>query len=207
VNKSMEDFMNKVGTIFLAALMAICVMVIFTGCDRATPDPNYNYRVTGHFAGWGSHFESQFMMENVARSDARIRPLRSALRNAQHIYLWEYTPNQANAAGWTVDYAGPNISLDGMYAVKFIRLIPDDFEASGWMFNMWIPSAEAGGITNLSPDTLFTPRNRSDEERDAARDGLGSNNDNPVLLRGPVSYYIVFAVMNDRSRAMGAVVK
>jgi hypothetical protein len=203
----MEDFMNKFGTIFLTVLFVISTAVFFISCDKATPDPNFNYRVTGHFAGWGSHFESQFMMENVARSDARIRPLRSALRGAQHIYLWEYTPNTANAAGWSVVYPGVNINLDGMYAVKFIRLAPDDFEVSGWMFDMWIPSAEAGGITNLSPDTLFTPMNRSDEARDAAGDGLGSNNDNPVLLGGPVSYYIVFAVMRDRSRAMGAVLK
>jgi len=97
--------------------------------------------------------------------------------------------------------------VDGIYAVKFIRLEKDSSDSSGWTFNMWMPSAEAGGLINLSPDTLFTPMNRSDEERDAAKDGLGSNNDNPVLLKGAVPYYIVLAVFKDKSRGMGAVVK
>jgi len=199
--------MKKIGIILITILMVVGVTVFFASCAKAVPDPNYNYRVTGHFAGWGSHFEAQYMMENISRSDERIKPLSSALKDAQHIYLWEYTPDTRNAAGWTVGYPGAGINLDGMYAMKFIRLAKEPSEPSGWMFDMWIPSAEAGGITNLSPDTLFTPRARSDEERDAANDGLGSNNDNPVLLKGPVTYYIVFAVMKDRTRAMGAVVK
>jgi hypothetical protein len=191
----------------LIALMAIGIVVIFSGCDKATPDPNYNYRTTGHFAGWGSNFEAPYMMENVSRSDARIKSMKSALKDAQHIYLWEYTPNLANSAGWTVDYSGARISLDGVYAVKFIRLAKDSGEPSGWGFDMWMPSAEAGTVRNLTPDTVFTPMDRSDEAADAAGDGLGSNNGNPVLLKGPVSYYVVFAVMKDRTRAMGAVVK
>ena len=193
--------------IFITLLMIAGMAAVFTGCAKATPDPNYNYRVTGHFAGWGSNHEARFMMENVARSDARIKPLRSALRDAEHIYIWEYTPDSSNPAGWNAEYPGRNISLNGIFAVKFIRLVADPDESSGWRFDMWVPSAEAGGIRNLSPDTLFTPMDRSDEARNAAGDGLGSNNDNPVLLGGTNTYYIVFAVMKDRSRAMGAVVK
>ena len=199
--------MNKLGIIILTVLMTFGIAVSFTSCDKAVPDPNYNYRVTGHFADWGSGYEARFMMENVSRSDARIKPLKAALKNAQYIYLWEYNPGAIADAGWNVEYSGRNIRFDGKFAVKFIRFIPDSSEASGWMYDMWVPSAEAGGITNLSPDTLYTPMARSDEQRDAAGDGLGSNNDNPVLLKGPVTYYIVFAVMKDRSRAMGAVVK
>ena len=199
--------MNKLGVILLAVLMTCGIAVSFTSCDKAVPDPNFNYRVTGHFAEWGNSYEARFMMENVSRSDARIKPLKTALKDAQHIYLWEYNPAAVGDAGWNVEYSGRNIRFDGKFAVKFIRFIPDSSETSGWMYDMWVPSAEAGGITNLSPDTLYTPMARSDEQRDAAGDGLGSNNDNPVLLKGPVTYYIVFAVMKDRSRAMGAVVK
>jgi len=192
--------MRKFGFFVLVATIAI---VIISCGGNAVPDPNYNYRVTGNFAGWTSNFEQRYMMENVARNDARIKPLSSALRNAEHIYLYEYTP--AGNAGWNVTYSG-GINVDGDYAVKFIRLAKDEGEPSGWGFDMWMPSAEAGGFSNLSPDTLFVPMNRSDEARDAAGDGLGSNNDNPVLLR-PGTYYIVFAVMKDRTRAMGAVLK
>ena len=197
-----------------------CVMVIMlvmgftlTGCAgtptsasrsaRPASDPNYTYRVTGDFAGWTSFYEDDYMMENVAANDPRINSI-GALSNALYIYLYEYTPDTANPAGWTVDY--PGFSIDGNFAVKIIRLVSSDYEPEGWEFDIWIPSTEAGGVTNLTPDTLITPANRSDEARDAARDGLGSYNDNPAL-RSPGTYYIVFAVMNDRTRAIGAVLK
>ena len=193
--------MRKFGFLVLVAIIAFGII----SCGgKAVPDPTYNYRVTGNFAGWGSNFEQRYMMENVARGDPKIKPLSGALRNAEHIYLYEYTP--AGNAGWNVTYPGAGINVDGDFAVKFIRLSVDTSDPSGWGFDMWMPSAEAGGFSNLSPDTLFVPMNRTDEARDEAGDGLGSNNDNPVLLR-PGTYYIVFAVMKDRTRAMGAVLK
>ena len=70
--------MNKFGIILLTVLMTFGIAVSFTSCDKAVPDPNYNYRVTGHFADWGSNYEARFMMENVSRSDARIKPLKAA---------------------------------------------------------------------------------------------------------------------------------
>jgi len=199
--------MKKSNIAVLSVFLLVVFAVVFTACEKATPDPNFNYRVTGHFANWGSNYEEKFMMTPVAKSDARLKPIKSELKDAQYIYIYEYTPNQSSLAGWNVSYAGPGINLDGIFAVKFIRLSKDPSEPSGWMFDMWMPSAEAGGLKNLSPDTLFTPKNRSDEERDAAKDGYGSNNDNPVLLKGPVPYYVVFAVFKDKSRGMGAVVK
>jgi hypothetical protein len=147
------------------------------------------------------------MMTNVSKSDARLKDIKGALKDALYVYIYEYTPNMSRAAGWNVEYSGANISLDGVFAVKFIRLNKDSFESSGWAFDMWMPSTEAGGIKNMAPDTLFVPKDRSNEERDAAGDGLGSYNDNPVLLKGAVPYYIVFAVFKDKSRGMGAVVK
>jgi len=54
---------------------------------------------------------------------------------------------------------------------------------------------------------MYVPPGRSGEEAAAAGDGLGGVNDNPVLLKGVNTYYIVFAQMKDRTRAMGAVVK
>ena len=191
------------------ALAVIAIIALgFAACDsKAVPDPEHNYRVTGHFADWGSNFASEFMMTNVSKSDARIKAIKGALKDAQYVYLYEYTPNMSKAAGWNVEYSGANIKLDGVFAVKVIRLNPDTFESSGWAFDMWVPSTEAGGVKNLSPDTMFVPKDRSDEERDAAKDGLGSCNDNPVLLKGAVPYYIVFAVFKDKSRGMGAVVK
>ena len=194
--------MKKIG--FFLMIAAFAVIIVSCG-GKAVEDPNYNYRVTGNFAGWGSNYEAEFMMENVARNDARIRPLSNALKNADYIYLYEYTP--AGNAGWSVSYSGANVNVDGDYAVKFIRFARDASDPSGWGYDMWMPSAEAGGFANLSPDTLFVPMNRTDEARDAAGDGLGSNNDNPVLIRGAGTYYVVFAVMKDRTRAMGAVFK
>jgi len=197
----------KKSNIVIALCLLVVSAVFFTACGKAVPDPNYNYRVTGQFANWTSNYEEKFMMTPVAKSDARVKPIKAALKDAQYIYIYEYTPNMNNAAGWNVSYTGKGITVDGIFAVKFIRLEKDASDPSGWAFNMWMPSTEAGGLKNLSPDTLFTPMNRSDEERDAAKDGLGSNNDNPVLLKGAVSYYVVFAVFKDKSRGMGAVVK
>jgi len=195
--------MKKFAFILIVAVAVFGLM----GCDKATEDPNYGYRTTGHFADWGSNFEQRFMMENVSKSDARIKDIKGALKDAQYVYLWEYNSAAVAPAGWTVDYPGAGISQDGRFAVKFIRLGKDDFESSGYAFDMWIPSTEAGGVRNLSPDTLFVPMDRSDEAANAAGDGLGSNNGNPVLLKGAQTYYIVFAVLKDRSRAVGAVVK
>jgi hypothetical protein len=197
------NFMKKLVFVFLVAIVALGLI----GCDKAVEDPNYRYRTTGHFADWGSNFEERFMMENVSRSDARIKDVKGALKDAQYIYLWEYNSAAVAPAGWTVDYSGKGISQDGRFAVKFIRLAKDDFETSGWAFDMWIPSTEAGGVKNLSPDTIYVPMDRSDEAANAANDGLGSNNGNPVLLKGAQTYYIVFAVFKDRSRGVGAVVK
>jgi hypothetical protein len=189
------------------AVIAIIALGLAACGGKAVEDPDHRYRVTGHFADWGSNYASEFMMTNVAISDARIKDIKGALKDALYVYLYEYTPNMSKAAGWNVEYSGANIRLDGVFAVKFSRLNPDSFESSGWAFDMWMPSTEAGGIKNLSPDTLFVPKDRSNEERDAAGDGLGSYNDNPVLLKGAVPYYIVFAVFKDKSRGMGAVVK
>ena len=195
--------------VMLAVIAAGCASTSGTAATTravAENDPNFNYRVTGQFAGWGQTFEAQYMMENVAKDDPRIAPIHAALADANYVYLYEYTPDTANPAGWTTDFPGAGISVDGNFCVKIIRLIADSTEASGWFFDMWIPSTEAGGVSNLSPNTFFTPMARTDEEADAAGDGLGSNNGNPVLLKAG-TYYIVFAVMNDRSRAMGAVAK
>jgi len=201
--------MNKRSIVKGVAFAVIAVIALgLVACGgKAVEDPDHKYRVTGHFADWGSNYASEFMMTNISPSDARIKSIKGALKDAQYVYLYEYTPNMAKAAGWNVEYSGANISLDGVFAVKFIRLNPDSLESSGWAYDMWIPSTEAGGVKNLSPDTLFVPKNRSNEERDAAGDGLGSYNDNPVLLKGAVPYYIVFAVFKDKSRGIGAVVK
>ena len=195
--------MKRFAFILIAAVIAVCL----AGCDKAVEDPTYNYRTTGHFADWGSNYDAAFMMTNVSRSDARIKDIKAALKDAQYIYLYEYDPTRVAPAGWNVDYPGVGISQDGRFAVKIIRLARDSYEASGWGFDMWMPSTEAGSLKNLSPDTMYTPMDRSDEAAEAAGDGLGSNNGNPVLLKGAQTYYIVFAVFKDRSRGMGAVVK
>jgi len=178
-------------------LTVLLASVLVSGFSQT--DPNYNYRVTGHFANWDSNYEQRFMMTSIAITDERIKDIRGALTDAMYIYLWEYNAASVNPAGWTVNYSGAGINLDGRFAVKIIRLMKNGD------FDMWMPSAEAGGMRNLSPDTLYVPMNRSDAARDAARDGLGSNNDNPVLLNGAQTYYIVFAVFRDGSRGLGAV--
>jgi len=200
--------MKKFGITALIVLMIIGIAALFAACDtKPVPHPNFNYRTTGHFADWGYNFDARFIMENIASTDKRIAPIKNALKNAAHIYLWEYNTAAISNAGWTVDYSGPGISADGKFAVKFIRLKVDTTEPSGWFFDMWIPSTEAGGITNLTENTLYVPMARSDEAAAAANDGRGSENSNPVLLGGNGTYYIVFAVMKDNSRAMGAIKK
>jgi len=201
--------MNTKSIIKSSALALIIISALgLTACGgKAVEDPEHKYRVTGHFADWASNYAGEFMMTSVSKSDARLKAVKGALKDAQYVYVYEYTPNMSNAAGWDVEYPGANIKINGVFAVKIIRLNPDSSESSGWAFDIWIPSTEAGGVRNLSPDTLFVPKDRSNEERDAAGDGLGSYNDNPVLLKGPVSYYIVFAVFKDKSRGIGAVVK
>ncbi|MDR2701002.1 MAG: hypothetical protein LBB72_01060 [Spirochaetaceae bacterium] len=190
-----------------AAIAVIAVIALAACGGKAVEDPDHNYRVTGHFADWGSNYASEFMMTCVSKSDARIKAIKNELKDAVYIYVYEYTPDMSKAAGWNVEYPGANIKLDGVFTVKFIRLNPDPSEQSGWAFDMWMPSTESGGVKNLSPDTLYVPMDRSNEERDAAGDGLGSYNDNPVLLKGAVPYYIVFAVFKDKTRGMGAVIK
>jgi hypothetical protein len=194
-------------SITVSVLFLIAFAVIFTACDSAKPDPEHNYRVTGAFADWGSNYETRFMMMPVAKSDARISAIKSELKNAQYVYIYEYTPNASSPAGWNVEYTGANVRVDGIYAVKLIRLNPEPSEPSGWMYDMWMPSTEAGGLKNLSPATMYMPLDRSPETAEAAGDGLGNFNDNPVVLKGAVPYYIVFAVFKDKTRGMGAVLK
>jgi len=198
--------MKKSNIAVLSVSLLVVFAAVFTACGKATPDPNYNYRVTGQFAGWDNNYDEKFMMTPVAKSDERLKSIKTELKDAQYVYIYEYTPDRNNLAGWNISYTGTG-NLDGIFAVKFIRFTKDSSEASGWLYDMWIPSKEAGGLKNLSPNTLFVPKDRTDEERDAAADGLGSNNDNPVLLKGSVTYYIVFAVFKDKTRGMGAVVK
>jgi tetratricopeptide (TPR) repeat protein len=174
-------------------------------------DPNnadyYNYRVTGNFAGWTSNYEARFMMTPVALSDPRLQAIQTQLKDAEYVYIYEYTPDRNSPAGWNVEYPGAGIRVDGIYAVKLIRLKPDSTERSGWAYDMWMPSTEAGGLKNLSPDTMYMPLDRSPQVAEAAGDGLGNFNDNPVVLKGAVPYYIVFAVFKDKTRGMGAVLK
>jgi hypothetical protein len=216
LNKIMEVFMKTRKIALFAALAVIAVIAAVAvialglaerGGGEALEDPDHNYRITGQFAKWGSNYADDYMMTCVSKSDERIKAVRKALKDAQYVYLYEHTPDMSNAAGWKITYPGANISVDGIFAVKIIRLNHDSRESSGWKFGLRIPSEEAGGLRNLSPDTMFLPKDRSNEERDAAGDGLGGYNDYPALLKGAVPYYIVFAVFKDKSRGMGAVLK
>jgi len=60
--------MKKSNIVFIIVCLFIICAVIFTACSKATPDPNYNYRVTGHFANWTSNYEEKFMMTPVAKA-------------------------------------------------------------------------------------------------------------------------------------------
>jgi len=210
--------MKKRQVLFIAIIAIIALFAV--GCANiqkgiptgwnpapAASDAKYNYRITGQFAGWTQTYDAKYMMENVSKDDRRLAPLGAALDDALYVYLKEYTPDTEEPAGWSVEFSGMNISLDGNFAVKVIRLIEDATDDSGWFFDMWIPSREAGGVINLSPSTLYTPPARVPEVATAAGDGLGGNDDNPVLLKGAVPYYIVFAVLEGGRRAMGAIVK
>ena len=192
----------------IAVLLLIAFAAIFTGCS-AKADPNFNYRVTGHFAGWGSNYEEKYMMTPVSISDKRIAPLKDALKGAQYIYIYEHSEiDRANPTGEAVRYEGYGVSLDLIYAIKFIRLVKDSSEPSGWAHDAWMPSTEVTGFrSSLSPDTIIVGMDRSDEAAAAAGDGLGSVNGNPLLLKGARPYYIVLAIFKDKSRGIGAVVK
>jgi len=214
--------MKKRNVLFFAVIALIAIFAVSCqskpavtdGTAAPANDPNYNYRVTGNFAGWTQTFDAQYTMENVSKADPRIAPIHAALADALYVYLYEYNPGAFDPAGWTVDgYPGnPDDrtgkgTWDGNLAIKVIRLVADATEESGWFFDMWVPSTEAGAVRNLTPDTLIVGANVLDEVRDDVQDGLGSVNSNPTLLKGAVPYYFVFAVMGDRARAVGAIVK
>jgi hypothetical protein len=82
----------------LAALAVIAVTALgFAACggSKAVEDTDHNYRITGHFADWGSNYAGEFMMTCFSKSDARIKAVKGALKNAQYIYLYEYTPDMS----------------------------------------------------------------------------------------------------------------
>ena len=188
----------------LSVLLLVTLAAVFTSCG-VKADPRYNYRVTGAFADWGPHYEAKFMMTQVAASDKRLAPIKSELKNAQYIYVYEYTPDRDNPAGWYIEYTGAGIRVDGIQGIKFIRLSANPSEPSGWAHDAWMPSTEMRGFRSITPDTIYVAPDRTDEARDAAGDGLGSVNDNPALLKGARPYLVVLAIYKDGSKGIGAV--
>lgn len=149
-------------------------------------------------------------MVAIAKNDERIKSADLDLDGVEFLYLLEVTlPGEE--AGWGVNYIidGVNTTLDGNLTVKIIRTaVSDTDNVPEW----WAQSPESGEIKNLTPSTLFVPpfvENAATSEIVGEGDAAvtftsGAWNDNPAALAAG-SYYAVFAVYEDGSRALGLV--
>ncbi|MDA3932565.1 MAG: hypothetical protein PF513_07495 [Tenericutes bacterium] len=188
------------------SLFALLVVGLFTiaACnndDVILVDETYDYYITGQFADWGNAFANEdYKMEAIALNDERISSIKDDLDGAELLYVIEATFS-AEDAGWTVSYTidGVEIEVTGNQTVKFARIEMIDGEA---IPTWWAPSPESGEINNLTPDTLYIP-NYVDPDGDDFVDGLGSWNDNPIMLDAG-TYTMVFAYI-DGVRWLGAI--
>lgn len=189
------------------SLFALLVVGLFTmvACnnqdDVILEDETYDYYITGQFADWGNAFGNEdYKMEPIALNDERVSSIKDELEGAELLYVIEAT-FPAEDPGWSVTYTidGTETTVTGNQTVKFARIEMIDGEA---IPTWWAPSPESGEIFNLTPDTLFIP-NYVDPDGSEFEEGLGSWNDNPIVLE-PGTYTMVFAFV-DGQRWLGAI--
>jgi len=185
--------------------IVVMMAVLAAGCASTSVTqaaPTVLYKAGGAFSNWGE-YDPAFMFTPVQKNDSRLAPLASALANAREVYLYEHTVGPDE--GWTGSWTG-GVPFEGSLIFKAIKWIPEPEAEDGWAIQFWAPSPESGAVANLTPDTLAMPLWRPDDVRDAAADGLGGWNEDPYL-KTKGTYYMVFAIMNDGSQALGAVKK
>ena len=192
--------MKKITVLFFS----LFAVLLLAACGGGTilEDEGHAYFVTGNFAGWGDAIGLEdFRMEAIALNDDRVSSIRSDLRGATALYIFEAT-FPTTEAGWGPTYTVNGVStfFDGNLTVKVVRTSAADTDIPLW----WGPSPESGEIRNLTTDTLFMPKFIDDGSPDFDPEaGTGHWNDNPVVLEAG-TYHIIFAVINGQ-RYMGAI--
>lgn len=183
--------MKKILT-FLFALVAVLGLA---SCGKAVENPEKDYYVVGQFNGWGDSIgKPEFKMSAVAANDKAVKNLK--IKDAKYVYALEVV-FPAEDAGWNVSISGGD-TFNGNLAVKVVRTEKDDPES----INFWAENKESGEVKNLSPETLFVPAYREQDEAD----GKGTWADNGCV-REAGTYTIVFVEFEDGSLGMGAVKK
>jgi hypothetical protein len=186
----MKKLFGLFATLLLSFSLASC------GGGTILADANNDYYATGNFAGWGdATSKPEQKMEAVALNDSRIAQVRNQLGDATAIYVLEIEL-PAEAAGWDVTYtiSGTENKYDGNLTVKVIQTATGDD-----IPNYWAQSPESGRVTSLTPTTLYVPPFVEENVG-----GAGSWNDNPVVIGGPGTYTLVFAVAPE-TKFMGAI--
>lgn len=164
-------------------------------------EPEYDYYVTGNFAGWDETFgdpEYHFQMTHI--DDPNISTLRDQLISADNIYTVDIQiPDES--AGWDFSYTidGSEVVFDGNLTIKFAKTETIYGDAIPMW---WAPSPESGQVYNLTPETLFMP-SYVDSNSDDYIEGLGDWNSNPVVYE-PGIYRIVLSEI-DGSLYLGAI--
>jgi hypothetical protein len=185
--KDMKKFIPLV--LLLSAALASC------GTPAILADADYDYFVTGQFAGWGDAPTAleedgetlKYIMEAISVADARVASVKGQFRNPEFLYVKEIVL-PATAAGWDVKYTrtsgGTEESFDGNLTVK-VQQVDKDAEVP--VPNYWAQNPESGIVNNLTPNTLYIPP----FFEEAPYAGSGDWNGNPVALTAG-TYHLVF---------------
>jgi ABC-type oligopeptide transport system substrate-binding subunit len=178
-----------------------------TSEEETTGEVEYDYYVTGNFAGWADAFgKPEYMFQEIDVNNDVISELSQVsqvvIDQATEIYSIDIVVPHT-AAGWDVTYKidGEEVVFDGNLTLKFARIQMIEGEAiPAW----WGPSPESGEIRNLTPDSLFMPEyiNPASSEFDPNA-GTGDWNSNPVVFE-PGEYTVVLA-FTEGQRWIGAV--
>lgn len=163
--------------------------------------PEYDYYVTGNFAGWHETFgdpDYHFQMTHI--DDPDISSLRDQLINADNIYTVDVQIPE-ETAGWDFSYTidGSEVVFDGNLTIKFAKTETIYGDAIPiW----WAPSPESGQVYNLTPETLFMPNYVGPNSEDYI-EGLGDWHHHPLVYE-PGIYRIVLSEI-DGSLYLGAI--
>ena len=175
--------------LLLSAALASC------GTPAILADADYDYFVTGQFAGWGDApiaLEEdgetlKYLLEAISVADDRVASVKSQFSNPEFLYVKEIVLPET-AAGWTETYTrtdgGSSEIFDGNLSVKILQV---DKDAEIPVPNYYAQNPESGIVNNLTPEILYIPP----FFEEAPWAGSGNWNGNPVALEAG-TYTLVF---------------
>lgn len=185
--------MKKILT-FLFALVAVLGLA---SCGKAVENPEKDYYVSGQFADWKVGEREDLKMVAVAANDKAVRKLK--IKSAKYVYAVEVVfPSEKASWQEKVKNGEEIIEFDGNLALKVVRTAKGDPES----MDFWAQNKESGEVKNLSPETLFVPAYREQDQADG-QSTWGGN----CCVREAGTYTIVFVEFEDGSLGMGAVKK